>query len=543
MARQTAKEKHTALYCRLSKDDGNLGESSSIQSQKEMLTRYARDHGFQNISIYVDDGYSGTNFNRPDFQRLISDIENGEISTLITKDLSRLGRNYLETGVYLEIFFPEHGVRFIAINDGVDSDESESVDFTPFRNIINELYAKDTSKKTKTAKRARVMSGMFIGSSAPYGYMKDPDDRHRLIIDKRYAPVVRKIFDLAKNGMGAAKISNYLNTQHILRPAIVNENNFDRFFDGEDDEKRYYWHSTTVRGILRNPIYAGNLVMDKRPTLSFKSKKRLRVLPENYTIVPNTHEPIVDPEDFEVIQRMITSRRLEPRADRMTNIFAGLIKCADCGKSMILTRTHRSAKGREPLDLYIYMCNNYRSSGRKECSMHWLEARDLYEMVLDDIRKHAKEALKDDKGMADRLINQMGADKKTQDKAVKKELSNKRSRLAEVDRLFAKLYEDMANDKITERNYQMMCHKYEAEQTDLQARIDEIESQMDEKAETSDNIQRYTHLIKEYAGIKELDAALLNRMIEKITVTEPKEVDGEKVQEIKIYYKFIGNIS
>ena len=175
--------------------------------------------------------------------------------------------------------------------------------------------------------------------------------------------------------------------------------------------------------------------------------------------------------------------------------------------------------------------------------MHWLEARDLYEMVLDDIRKHAKEALKDDKGMADRLINQLGADKKTQDKAVKKELSNKRSRLAEVDRLFAKLYEDMANDKINERNYQMMCHKFEAEQADLQARIGEIESQMDEKAEKSDSIQRYTHLIKEYAGIKELDAALLNRLIEKITVTEPKEVDGEKVQEIKIYYKFIGNIS
>jgi hypothetical protein len=387
------------------------------------------------------------------------------------------------------------------------------------------------------------MSGMFVGSSAPYGYMKDPDDRHRLIIDERYAPVVRKIFDLAKEGMGAAKISNYLNSQHILRPAIVNENNFDRFFDGEDDEKRYYWHSTTVRGILRNPIYAGHLVMDKRPTLSFKSKKRLRVLPENYTIIPNTHEPLVDPEDFEVIQRMITSRRLAPREDRMTNIFAGLIKCADCGKSLILTRTHRSPKGREPLDLYIYMCNNYRTSGRKECSMHWLEARDLYEAVLTDIRKHAQEAFNDDNGMADRLINQLGADKRSQDKAVKKELSSKRSRLAEVDRLFAKLYEDMANDRITERNYQMMCHKYEAEQAELQVRINEIESQMDEKAEKSDNIQRYTHLIREYAGIKELDAALLNRLIEKITASEPKEVNGEKVQEIKIYYKFIGNIS
>ncbi len=269
----------------------------------------------------------------------------------------------------------------------------------------------------------------------------------------------------------------------------------------------------------------------------------MRVLPENYTIVPNTHEPIVDPEDFEVIQRMITSRRLEPRKDRMTNIFAGLIKCADCGKSMILTRTHRSAKGRELIDLYIYMCNNYRSSGRKECSMHWLEARDLYEAVLADIRKHAKEALRDDKGMMERLINQLETDKKTHDKAVKKELSNKRTRLAEVDRLFAKLYEDMADGRISDRNYDMMRHKYEAEQAALQKRIDEIEAKITEKVEKKDSIQQYTCLIKEYAGIKELDAALLNRLIDKITVTEPTEVDGEKVQEIRIYYKFIGNIS
>ena len=543
MTGQTNENKITALYCRLSKDDGSMTESSSIQSQKEILERYAREHGFRNTAFYVDDGYSGTNFNRPAFQQMISDIENGKIAVCISKDLSRLGRNYLETGVYLEIFFPEHGVRYIAVNDAVDTDATETVDFTPFRNIINELYAKDTSKKTKTAKRARVMSGMFIGSSAPYGYMKDPNDRHRLIIDERYAPIVRKIFDLAKDGMGAQMISNYLNSRHILRPAVVNENNFDRFFDGEDDEKRYYWHGSTVRGILRNPIYAGHLVMDKRPTLSFKSKKRLRVLPENYTIVPNTHEPIVDPEDFEVIQRMITSRRLEPRKDRMTNIFAGLIKCADCGKSMILTRTHRSAKGRELIDLYIYMCNNYRSSGRKECSMHWLEARDLYEAVLADIRKHAKEALRDDKGMMERLINQLGTDKKTHDKAVKKELSNKRTRLAEVDRLFAKLYEDMADGRISDRNYGMMRHKYEAEQAALQKRIDEIEAKITEKVEKKDSIQQYTCLIKEYAGIKELDAALLNRLIDKITVTEPTEVDGEKVQEIRIYYKFIGNIS
>lgn len=366
---------------------------------------------------------------------------------------------------------------------------------------------------------------------------------HSLIIDERYAPYVRKIFELAKSGMGAERMSNYMNTLHILRPAAVAECDYERFFDGEDDERHYYWHRNTVRMILRNPVYAGHLVLDKRPSVSFKSKKRRTVSPEDYTIVRDTHESIIDPEEFDVIQRMITSRRIPRRDDSLPNIFAGLIKCADCGKTMILTRTHRSAKGRELIDLYIYMCNGYRTSGSKECSKHWLEARDLYEAVLEDIRKHAREALADDKGMVDRLIEKAGADEKAQNKADKRELSKKRSRLSEVDRLFVKLYEDMANGKISERNYEMMSHKYEAEQASLQNRIDEIESGMAEKVEKKENIRQYTSLIKEYAGIKELNVALLNRLIDKITVTEPKEIDGESVQEIRIYYRFIGNIS
>jgi len=425
MTGQTNENKITALYCRLSRDDGSLTESSSIQSQKEILSRYAREHGFTNTKFYIDDGYSGTNFNRPDFKRMISDIEDGKIDLILSKDLSRIGRNYLETGMYLEIFFPEHGVRYIAINDAVDTDEAESVDFTPFRNIINELYAKDTSKKTKSAIRARILDGKFVGSSVPYGYMKDPDDRHKLIIDERYAPYVRKIFELARNGMGAERISNYMNSLHILRPAAVNDTDFERFFDGEDDEKRYFWHRSTVRMILRNPVYAGHLVIGKRTAVSFKSKKRRTASPEEYTIVRNTHEPIVDPDEFDVIQRMITSRRIPSRKDILPNIFSGLIKCEDCGKSLILTRTHRSAKGRELIDLYIYMCNTYRRSGSKECSQHWIEARDLYDSVLNDIRRHAKEALKDDKGMAERLLNQLGADEKAKNKADKKELNSK----------------------------------------------------------------------------------------------------------------------
>lgn len=334
----------TALYCRLSRDDGSEMESSSIQTQKEILSRYARENGLYNTEFFIDDGYSGTNFNRPAFQRMISEIEDGKIDTVITKDLSRLGRNYIETGVYIEVYFPEHRVRYIAINDAVDTVTTESADFTPFKNIMNEFYAKDTSRKVKSALKARVMDGMYVATSAPYGYQKLPEDHHRLIVDERYAPVVRVIFKLALDGMGISSIRNEINQKHILRPGAVNPNGYERHFDGEDDEKRYTWSCNSIRGILRNPVYAGHLVMGKRVSASFKSKKRLCVLPENYTVIRNVHEPIVAPEDFEVVQKLITSRRKSNKQNQFDNIFTGLIKCEDCGYAMTLSKAHRTPR-------------------------------------------------------------------------------------------------------------------------------------------------------------------------------------------------------
>ena len=295
---------------------------------------------------------------------MIADIESGKINCVITKDLSRLGRNYLETGVFIEVYFPEHNVRYIAINDVVDTSRQESADFTPFRNIINELYAKDTSKKVRSAKRARVLDGMYVATSAPYGYKKDEYDRHRLVIDERYAPTVRFIFSLAKDGKGISQIRSDLNERHILRPSAVNPNGYERYFDGENDQRRYEWSNNSVRGILRNPVYAGHLVMNKRISPSFKSHKRLSVLPENYTVVKNVHEPIVSPKDFELVQRLITNRRnVQNKPRKFENIFAGLIKCADCGYAMTLAKAHRSPK-EEIIDEYGYMCNNYKTFGK-----------------------------------------------------------------------------------------------------------------------------------------------------------------------------------
>ena len=293
-------DKITALYCRLSKDDGTNNESMSIGTQKTMLKEYAKRNGFLNCQFYVDDGYSGTNYDRPAFQQLIEDIRNGEISTLITKDLSRLGRNYLETGTYIEVFFPNHNVRYIAVNDGVDSIDNTQMDITPFRNIINEMYSADVSVKIKSAYRARFQQGKYMATSAPYGYVKDPADHNHLLIDDKVAHVVREIFELALEGNGISKIRKHINKQHILRPAAYAAEQgaagYERYFEG-NEENRYIWSENSVRGILRSPIYAGNFAGYKRIAANMKSRKRPSKLPEEWEVIPDTHEGIVTQEE------------------------------------------------------------------------------------------------------------------------------------------------------------------------------------------------------------------------------------------------------
>ena len=322
------------IYCRLSKDDGTENESASIVTQKSILTDYVKKQGRHLAKTYVDDGYSGTNFQRPSFQNMIKDIENGLINCVITKDLSRLGRNYLDCGLYLEVFFPEHDVRYIAVNDGVDTLNKSAMDITPFRNILNEMYAADISVKIKSAYRARFQQGKFMGTYAPYGYIKDPADHNHLLIDENVAHIVREMFDLALAGNGIAKICKYINKHHILCPAAYvaerGETAFERHI-GDNVDSRYIWCENSVRNILRSPIYAGNLVGYKRVAVSMKSKKRPSKLPEDWEVIPNTHEGIVTQEEFDTVQQLMTSRRRERNAGGFENIFAGVIKCADCG--------------------------------------------------------------------------------------------------------------------------------------------------------------------------------------------------------------------
>ncbi len=436
------------IYCRLSKDDGTDNESASIATQKSILADYVKKQGWHIAKTYVDDGYSGTNFQRPSFQNMIKDIENGLINCVITKDLSRLGRNYLDCGLYLEVFFPEHNVRYIAVNDGVDTLNKSAMDITPFRNILNEMYSADVSVKIKSAYRARFQQGKFMGTTAPYGYVKDPADHNHLLIDDKVAHVVREIFDLALAGNGIAKIRKHINKQHILRPAAYAVHNhlliddkvahvvreifdlalagngiakirkhinkqhilrpaayavtqgaigYERHFE-DNEENRYIWSENSIRGILRSPIYAGNLAGYKRIAANMKSKKRPSKLPEEWEVIPDTHEGIVTQEEFDTVQQLMTSRRREQNAGGFENIFSGVIKCADCGYAMRAASANRR-KRPDIIDCVQYTCNNYGRYGNIMCTAHSIEARDLFNAVLIDINRFADMAVNDEKAV------------------------------------------------------------------------------------------------------------------------------------------------
>ena len=440
MIRQQKNDKKCAIYCRLSKDDGTNTESMSIGTQKQMLTDYAKANNLGSIVEYVDDGYSGKNFNRPAFMRMTQDIKDGKIAVCLTKDLSRLGRNYIETGMYIEIFFPENDVRYIAIADGIDTDNNGgSLDIAPFKNILNDMFLKDISKKVKMARRTRFTQGKFMATTAPFGYLKDPLDKNHLIVDERYVPLIRRIFDLAKEGLGIAKIRKILTEEKIPRPAACacdNGSNYDRYFEG-NEENRYTWSNNSVRGILRNPVYAGHLAGYKRPTKSMKSEKRIIVPLEDWEIIRDTHEAIIDNDDFELVQRLMTSRRRgKPGNTGYDNIFSGIIKCATCGYAMRTSGANRR-KREDPIDNIGYLCNTYGMYGTSQCSQHWIEARELHNSVLEDIRKHAKMAMLDDKALLDDVLSNIATKSKEDGKRLRRELKQSEKRLLEVDKMFA----------------------------------------------------------------------------------------------------------
>ncbi len=536
------KQYNTALYMRLSHSDELLGESGSISTQRDMLTQYCKEQNMCIVGEYVDDGWSGTNFDRPSFQRMIDDIEDGKINCVITKDLSRLGRDHIITDQYMEIYFPSKGVRYIALSDNIDT-QNEFNEIAPILNFFNEMYARQTSKKVKAAFHTRFLGGAHYGAYAPIGYKKDPENKGKIIPDEETRWIVEKIFDLAAHGAGAAKIRSTLDRERIPTPAWLNFQRYGTFahiFEGQPESKRYRWTTGHVKEILSNEVYIGNSVHNRQTNISFKNKKKIRKPQEEWLRVENTHEPIISMELWEQVQEHITSRKRTTKSGE-TQIFAGLLKCSDCGWNLRYMHNYPTATRKERKH---YCCDRYSVYSKNACTMHYIRYDTLYVAVLGRLQYWIAEAhRKSDNELLNRLLKSGDEQRTAEIKRVKKELANADKRLKELDNLLLKAYEDRAQGTITDRTFNMVIGKYQTEQEQLEEKIKDCRKKLDNATYQSDGAEKWIKLIRKYTELTELTAPLLNELIEKIIVHEAeKQKNGERLQEIEIFYRFVGKI-
>ena len=537
-------QKVTAIYCRLSIEDGNNSESMSISNQKTLLLEYAEKNGFSDIEYYVDDGYTGRNSNRPAFQRLLSDVEAGKIGVVLSKDLSRLSRNYLEAGSYIEVFFPKYNVRYIAVTDGVDTLTRQQMDITPFKNILNDMYSRDISKKVLSSIMSRSGQGMFCGGMTPYGLKRDPDKKGHLIIDEQKAPVIRKIYGMALNGDGCMKIAKKLMEERIPITKISEEN--------DHGLNRYSWSSSRISRILRNPFYKGAHVVCRTHQKGIRSHTYDVIPREEWEVIEDCHEAIISREDWERVQKLIDRRPpiMQGNECPFYNLFHGLVYCATCGRSMQVkyekvgrTDTNRSTmEKREPIDKAYYICQTYNRLGKDVCTSHKIEARDLYDLVLKDIRALAKEAVEDEEAFFERIIGKMGKEYLDGFSELKKEMEGLQKRNSEIDEIIGNLYTDKVKGVLTEQRFVKLSDGLEDEQQDNNARISQIKDILRENDTNETDIRSFIDEIREYGTVRKLDEVILNRLINKILIGEKHVENGEKVQEVRIIYNFVGEI-
>ncbi len=533
------KQQHykAALYCRLSVDDGNFGGSVSIETQKVLLEQYCKDHSITDYTFYCDDGCSGTNFDREAFRQMYSDIQNGKINLVIVKDLSRFGRNYVETGMYVREF-TDNDIRFIAADDNYDSLLNGDDLLFPIKNVVNEMYARDVSKKTKAAKKAKARDGQFISSKAPFGYKIDPADRHHLIVDEPAAQVVKRIFRLAAEGVGYNKMAKMFRAEKVLTPiAYFNLNNPD-YFKTDYWRKEFDWHVTSIRAILDNEVYLGHLVYGKRRNKSIKSKEKVRNPKEEWIIAENCHEPIISQELWDTVHRILSSKH-RPAKNGEIQMFAGLLYCADCGHCLTYSQKLR----KDGTYHGAYSCWMYKTHGKEYCASHYITFDTIYEIVLADIRKNLFRYRKDCARFREFLG---GKYKSMTDKAAKQlqaEYEQKQRRAAELNRILCKLYEDNALGKIPDDRYELMAGEYETEQAVIRKSLPELAARLNELKSNSDNADKFISVIRKYTTVEKLDAAILNELIDKIIVHhKEKSDDGKTYQQIEIFYRFVGKL-
>ena len=536
MLRQTTQQLITALYPRLSHEDELQGESNSISNQKRILETYAKQNGFTNLRWYTDDGYSGANFQRPGFQAMLADIEAGKVGTVIVKDMSRLGRNYLQVGMYTEMIFPQKNVRFIAINDGVDSAQGEN-DFAPLRNIFNEWLVRDTSKKIKAVKRSKGMSGKPITSKPVYGYLMDEDEN--FIVDEEAAPVVRQIYSLCLAGNGPTKIARMLTEQQIPTPGTLE-------YRRTGSTRRYHpgyeckWATNTVAHILENREYTGCLVNFKTDKVSYKLKHSVENPPEKQAIFENHHEPIIDRETWERVQELRKQRKRPNRYDEV-GLFSGILFCADCGSVMYQQRYQTDKRKQD-----CYICGSYKKRTR-DCTAHFIRTDLLTAGVTENLRKITSYAAKHEARFMKMLVEQNEDGGRRRNAAKKRELETAQKRISELSAIFKRLYEDSVTGRISDERFSELSADYEAEQKELKERVAGLQEELSKAQEATENAEKFMKVVRKHTSFEELTPTLLREFVEKIVIHESVALDGKRRgklrrQEIEIYYSFVGKV-
>ena len=531
-----ATNKITALYCCLSQEDERAGESLSIENQKDMLLRYARERHFPNPTFFVDDGVSGVTYDRPGFQAMLAEIEAGRVAVCISKDLSRLGRNSALTGLYTNFTFPQYGVRYIAINDNFDTIDPNSTDsdFAGIKNWFNEFYARDTSRKIRAVNKAKGERGVPLTTNVPYGYLKGPDNPRRWKIDPVAADVVRRIFSMCMEGRGSKQIANQLKADKVLTPASY------KALQGikspnKKPEDPYDWKSSTVVAILERREYTGCTVNFKTYTNSIWDKKQRDNPIEKQAIFPNTHERIIDDDVFEKVQEIRQQRHRMIRTGR-SSIFSGLVYCADCGSKMLYGSSNNG-----DLDQDFFDCSLHRKS-KEKCNGHFIRVKVLERLVLKHIQVVMGYILHHEDYFRTIMEEQLRVESCEQIRIRRKRLESNERRIAELKRLFIKIYEDNASGRLTDERYDMLSQTYEAEQKQLEAEAITLQQEIEVQERQNENIEKFIQKAHKYVGIEELDGYALRELVSAVYVDAPDKSSGKRVQHIHIKYDGLGFI-
>lgn len=527
----------TALYCRLSRDDGTESESNSIGNQKKLLSQKAKEMGLTDTKYYVDDGYTGTNFNRPGFQQLIDDIEIGLVSAVMVKDLSRLGRDYVSVGNYTDSYFPEHNIRFIAVNDAIDSDEGES-EIAPFKNILNEMYARDISKKIRSSHRLRGSMGEPL-SQPPYGYMKSAENKKKWIIDPEAATVVKSIFKMCLDGKGNETIARELQENKVLIPMAYWRSKGLNRGGKKTQTNPYKWCKTTIQKILSQQEYCGDIINFKTYSKSFKNKRRIENSKENWAVFKDVNEPIIDRETFETVQKFIskTKRRAPKKENGERSIFNGLIYCGDCHSKM---RYHTSTSNKE---IHYFTCSDNKVDYRGKCpGRHYVRADALEEVVKLELRRLVEMLEIDESYFAQLLLRKNDEEREKDKKFLELELQKAIARSGTVSQLYEKLYEDNVIGKVSDEWFIELSHKYEKERMDLKAKIADTRHKIEELKNTNSEYEKFISAIRRFMQMDNLTSPLLRELIDHIDIFETEGTGKSRTQRIVIYYRFIGYI-